>query len=210
MRSTGAETGKFISAREHYDRLALSGNDPVTDPPELAAYMDGWDGDALFDALRLTPGCRVLEIGVGTGRLALRALKRGCAAFTGMDLSAPTLRIAAKHLTGYDNVALLKGEFPADAPAGPFERIYSSLTFLHIEDKKAACERLASLLAPGGRCVLSLDAEEGDVLDMGEWSLRTHPDSPEMICRLLEEAGLRVLPIQRLERAYLVSADRPG
>ena len=60
MPSTAAATGKFVSAQEHYDLLIEEGNDPVLDPPALAAYMDGWDGEILLDALELTSGCRVL------------------------------------------------------------------------------------------------------------------------------------------------------
>lgn len=184
------------------------GDDPVLDPPELIAYMNGWDGDAFFDALRLTSDSHVLEIGVGTGRLALRTLSAGCASFTGMDLSAFALKRARKHLANYENVLLLQGEFPKDTPPILFDRIYSSLTFLHIENKRAACQKLAESLAPGGRCVLSLDTETGVSLNMPSWSVKTFPDDAENISRLLHNAGLFVYPVRRLERAYLLTAER--
>lgn len=209
MRSTDAETGKIVSAREHYDRLIAAGNDPTLDPPVMAEHMNRWDGEALFEQLCLTPGCRVLEIGVGTGRLALRALERGCMSFTGMDISRPTLARAAQYLSGFEQVTLLLGEFPKAAPAGPFDRIYSSLTFLHIADKQAACIRVASLLAPGGRCVISLDKDRTPLIDMTDWSVVTYPDSPETICHLLSDAGLTVHPVRELEAAYLVTAEKP-
>ena len=74
MPSMAAETGKigsavqvetvpFVSTQAHYDLLVSEGNDPVLDPPDLAAYMDGWDGDAFLDALCLESSSRVLEIG---------------------------------------------------------------------------------------------------------------------------------------------------
>lgn len=209
MQSTDAATGKYIPVRDHYDLLVAEGNDPVLDPPELAAYMDGWDGEALFEALCLIPDSRVLEIGVGTGRLALRSLKRGISSFTGIDLSEDTLSAARVHLAAYPNISLIRGEFPQEAPAGPFDRIYSSLTFLHIKDKRAACEKIAALLAPGGRCVISLDKERSDVLDMGNRRVRTYPDTPQEIGLLLRQAGLSVCPGVELERAHLVIAERP-
>ena len=135
MQSTDAATGKLVSVQTHYDLLIDEGNDPVLDPPVLREYMNSWDGDALFRALEPESSCRVLEIGVGTGRLALRTLEKGCAYFTGMDLSQKTLATAEKHLSLYRNVSLVQGEFPLDAPDGPFDRIYSSLTFMHIPDK---------------------------------------------------------------------------
>lgn len=209
MPGMGAETGKFVSVRAHYDLLIAEGNDPALDPPALSAYMDGWDGDALLEALCLTPGCRVLEIGVGTGRLAVRVMKRGCACLTGLDVSRASLKAAQSRLAGLGKVELMEGEFPYDAPGGRFERIYSSLTFLHIADKRAACRRIAALLAPGGRCVISLDREQATVLDMGTRRLRTYPDTPEEISRLLREEGLEVLPATELARAFLVTALRP-
>jgi len=210
MPSTDAATGNFVPARDHYDLLIAEGNDPVLDPPALADYMNGWDGDALFEALCLRPDSRVLEIGVGTGRLALRTLNRGIGSFTGIDLSEATLSAARAHLAAYPNLSLMQGEFPQDAPSGPFDRIYSSLTFLHIADKRGACEKIASLLAPGGRCVISLDKEQSGVLDMGSRRVRTYPDTPQEIERLFRQAGLYVFPGVELERAHLVIAERPA
>ncbi len=203
-----AETGKFVSTRAHYDSLITEDNDPVNDPPALQAYMSGWDGDALFSALKLTPECRVLEIGVGTGRLAIRALEEGCAQFTGMDLSEWTIERAKEHLSACENVSLISGEFPKDMPEGTFDRIYSSLTFLHIEDKAAACRAIADLLGEGGRAVISLDKERSDILDMGNRAVHTYPDDPENIVGLLHESGLTVQPVIEIERAWLVVADR--
>ena len=56
----------------HYDLLLAEGQDPVRDPAPLRAYMDKWDGKPFLDALQLSPEKTVLEIGVGTGRLAVR------------------------------------------------------------------------------------------------------------------------------------------
>lgn len=209
MRSMAGATGNPVSAKEHYDRLIAEGNDPVLDPPALREYMDCWDGEALFEQLLLTPDCRVLEIGIGTGRLAMRALQRGCARFVGMDLSEKTLATARKHLAGWKHALLTKGEFPKDMPDGPFDRIYSSLTFLHIQDKEAACRGIAALLAPGGRCVLSLDKERIGMLDMGDRQVRVYPDDPEIVCAHLRAAGLLVHPVRTLERAWLATAEKP-
>lgn len=62
----------FTDVRTHYDLLSDEGNDPVPDPPALQAYMDRWDGQSFIDHMQLSPDQSVLEIGVGTGRLAVR------------------------------------------------------------------------------------------------------------------------------------------
>lgn len=210
MPSTDAATGKAVPAKEHYDLLIGEGDDPVLDPPVLREYMNGWDGEAFMEALGDMAGCRVLEIGVGTGRLALRVMERGCASFTGMDLSERVLAAAHGHLADYGGIVLMQGEFPAEAPAGPFERIYSSLTFMHIEDKRAACRKIAALLAPGGRCVLSLDKDQSGLIDMGARHVVVWPDNPETISAYFSEAGLRVAPIKATERAWLIIAEQIG
>lgn len=54
----------------HYDLLIDEDNDPFHDPPELQEYMDQWDGAAFIDQMQLDSGKTVLEIGIGTGRIA--------------------------------------------------------------------------------------------------------------------------------------------
>lgn len=208
MPSTDEATGKFVSVRTHYDRLVDEGDDPTLDPPELAAYMDGWDGEALFEELRLTGTCRVLEIGVGTGRLAVRTLRRGCKSFAGMDLSEKAIEVARGHLDGMGDARLICGAFPQEKPDGPFDRIYSSLTFLHIRDKRAAVSAAAALLADGGRMVLSLDKSRERILDMGTRAVETYPDDPEHICALMRAQGLRTQPVREIERAWLAVGER--
>lgn len=56
----------------HYDLLIDENNDPVHDPKPLQDYMDKWDGQAFIDIMELDNDKSVLEIGVGTGRLAVR------------------------------------------------------------------------------------------------------------------------------------------
>lgn len=53
----------------HYDALIDENNDSFHDSPELAAYMDKWDGQKLLDMLAPKAEQTVLEIGVGTGLL---------------------------------------------------------------------------------------------------------------------------------------------
>ena len=67
---------KFCSVKDHYDLLITENNDPIYDPPQLKSYMDQYDGDKFIDLLRISKSDDVLEVGVGTGRLALRVADR--------------------------------------------------------------------------------------------------------------------------------------
>ncbi len=76
-----------MDIRSHYDLLIEENNDPFRDPPTLRKYMESWDGQVFLDLMELDPSKTVLEIGVGTGRLAAKTA--GCCRWlTGIDISA--------------------------------------------------------------------------------------------------------------------------
>ena len=191
----------------HYDLLVEDGNDPVLDPPELAAYMDGWDGACFMDALGLDGTKDVLEIGVGTGRLALRTAPR-CRRFTGIDISPKSIARAGMHLADLPQVSLLCADFMHWQTAQCFDVVYSSLTFLHLKDKRGAAKRVAALLKPGGRAVISLDKSREPVLEYGTRSLSVYPDDPAELSIYLTAAGLTVLPVQGTDFAYILTATK--
>ena len=58
----------------HYDKLIDESNDPVYDPEPLQEYMNKWDGQAFIEEMKIDNTKTVLEIGVGTGRLALKTI----------------------------------------------------------------------------------------------------------------------------------------
>lgn len=189
----------------HYDLLIDEGNDPFRDPPQLQAYMARWDGETFLELLELTGTQSVLEIGVGTGRLACRIAPR-CRCFTGIDLSPKTIARARENLAGYPHVTLLCGDFLTFPMQGAFDVICSSLTFLHIEDKEAALCRLASLLVPGGRAVISLDKARDSVLNYGPRQLRIYPDDPDAIIALAARSGLQTISVRETEAAHIIAA----
>lgn len=187
----------------HYDALIDEGNDPVLDPEPLRRYMDGWDGAPFFSALCLSEAKAVLEIGVGTGRLAIKAAPL-CKIFFGIDISAKTVKRAKEHLAGMENVHLLQGDFLNYPFDRRFDVIYSSLTFLHIKEKQAALRKVAALLTVGGRFVLSIGKERSTVLNYGERELTVFPDTPEQISALAAAEGLSVLSGKEIENAYIL------
>ena len=191
----------------HYDLLIEEGDDPVRDPPALQAYMERWDGAPFLEDLELSPEKDVLEIGVGTGRLARRVCGN-CRRFTGIDLSEKTIVRAAENLKAYSNVTLLCGDFLTLPLPGVFHVIYSSLTFLHIRDKARAVCRVARLLRPGGRAVLSLDKSRSEFLDYGSRRIRVYPDHPDEMEYNMERAGLHVVKRYETDFAYIMVAEK--
>lgn len=191
----------------HYDALIDENNDPVHDPAPLRDYMDKWDGKPFIDRLHLNGKERVLEIGVGTGRLARRVAPL-CNTFCGIDISPKTVARAAENLSSQANVTLLCGDFLTFAFGEAFDVIYSSLTFMHIENKSEAIRKVASLLRQNGRFVLSISKDPSDSLDMGTRKLRLYPDSPEKISAALKQAALFMIDRTETEFAHIFVAEK--
>jgi SAM-dependent methyltransferase len=102
------------------------------------------------------PGNRVLELGVGTGRVALPLSERGLSV-TGIDSSPKMLaRLAGK--PGGEKVRTVLGDMGDVAVDGEFDLIYvvsSTLFGLLTQEAQIAClARAATHLAPGGKLLI--------------------------------------------------------
>ena len=190
----------------HYDELVREGNDPFRDTPEMKEYMDEWDGKEFYDLLALTGSEKVLEIGCGTGRLAAEVLPL-CREYTGVDLSPVTIMRARENLAAVPGTPfrnLLCGNFPDCIIPGEYDCIYSSLTFLHIPDKAAAMQKIAALLTPGGRVVLSLDKTRKEDIEYPGRIIPVFPDTPVSIKKACAGTTLRFVSRVEKEKATLL------
>ena len=191
----------------HYDLLIDENNDPVHDPEPLRRYMDKWDGQPFIDKMHLDNTKSVLEIGMGTGRLALRTAPL-CRSFTGIDLSPKTVERAKENLSHLPNVTLINADFITHDFARKFDVIYSSLTFMHIQNKRSAITKISSLLNAGGIFLLSIDKNPSDVIDMGTRKLKIYPDAPSEILSCLGSADLTLIEQYETELAEIFSARK--
>lgn len=102
----------------------------------------------------MTPGDTVLDIGCGTGSLALRLATRG-SHIHGLDASSEMIRIA-NHKAGdlhIDNVTFHVGPFDSTFETFPHESLdgICAYSFLHlVSDRPAALAHIYRLLKPGG------------------------------------------------------------
>lgn len=197
---------KLSAVSKHYDLLIKENNDPVRDPEPLREYMDKWDGRQFTDSLQLTKEKSVLEIGVGTGRLAVRVAPE-CREFCGIDLSPKTVKRAKENLKEQTNVALICGDFMSYEFGRKFDVIYSSLTFMHIRDKQAAINKVRSLLNIGGRFVLSIDKNQSDTIDYGTRKIKIYPDNKEDIVKYITQSGMNLMKVFETDFAFVFIAE---
>ena len=178
-----------MNTKEHYDLLIEENNDPVFDPPGLKEYMDKWDGEVFIEKLALTKEKTVLEIGVGTGRLALKTAPL-CKTFCGIDLSPKTVEKARVNLSAFSNVELICANFLNFRFDESYDVIYSSLTFMHIQNKKKCIKKISRLLNENGIFVLSVDKSHNKSLEYGNRKIKLYPDDPEKIREYIALSGL--------------------
>ena len=198
---------KLSAVSKHYDMLIDENNDPVRDPEPLREYMDKWDGQQFIDSLQLTKRKSVLEIGVGTGRLAVRTAPN-CREFFGIDISQKTVKRAKENLKKQTNVTLVCGDFMSYEFGCKFDVIYSSLTFMHIKDKQAAINKVKTLLNISGRFVLSIDKIQSDTIEYGTRKIKIHPDRKEDIAEYINQSGMSLIKVFETEFAEIFAAAK--
>ena len=192
---------------EHYNKLIDENNDPVHDPKPLRDYMDKWDGQKFIESMQLDKNKSVLEIGVGTGRLVMKVAPN-CKRLVGIDISPKTIERAFENLSSHLNVALICGDFMSFEFDDQFDVIYSSLTFMHIEDKASAIQKIASLLDNNGCFVLSIDKNQSDFIDMGTRRVKIYPDNPTDICHFIANANLEPTDQFETENAHVIVSKK--
>ncbi len=156
---------------------AVSGETPGVDGYGSDSYGEGfadvydeWYADVtdveatVAGVVGLAPGGRVLELGVGTGRVALPLAGAGCTV-TGVDASAAMLdRLAAK--PGGDTVTTVCGDMADRLPDGPFDVVLATFnTFFNLTTEAAqrACLALVvDRLASNGRLVVEAFVPDAD------------------------------------------------
>ena len=193
-----------MDTKSHYDLLIEENNDPFRDPPVLQKYMELWDGQVFLDLMELDESRTVLEIGVGTGRLAAKTAGR-CGHLTGIDISPKTIARARENLRHYSNISLICADFMDYSFTETFDVIYSSLTMMHFENKESAITKVASLLNNNGLFCVSIDKSQNEWIDMGDRRIRIYPDTPERTMMLAEQAGLEAKKSLEIENAYLMT-----
>ena len=110
----------------------------------------------------LAGGGRALELGIGTGRIALPLARRGVPVH-GIDLSrAMVARLRAK--PGGDAIGVTIGDFATDRVDGTFSvayLVFNTIMNLTTQEAQVACFRnVAAHLAPGGCFVIEVVVPE--------------------------------------------------
>ena len=135
------------------ERIAATYDESIADEFAPAAV------DPVVDFIAASAGNgRVLELGIGTGRIALPLAQRGVTVF-GIDLSrAMAARLRAK--PGGDAIGVTIGDIATTTVEGSFSVVYlvcNTIMNLTTQEAQVACFRnVAAHLEPGGRFIINV------------------------------------------------------
>lgn len=141
--------------------------------------------DAVIRRAALQPGEQVLDLGTGTGEVAIKAasLVGPSGRVVGVDISPEMLAVAHQRVTGLGlrNVEFQEGRAEAIPSAdGAFDVVLASLSLMYVIDRAAAARECARVLRPGGRLVAAVWAgpEECDIVLFQQTAGRFAPEPP--------------------------------
>ncbi|HZQ34943.1 MAG TPA: class I SAM-dependent methyltransferase [Dehalococcoidia bacterium] len=178
-RNRSSSANRKSSARREGEGTAA----PTSEPYDaIAPFYDrtfaGFDADLpLYVAFARRLDAPVLELGAGTGRVAI-ALAQAGHTVIGLDRSAGMLHLARAALARrrIDRVWLLRGEMARPPLRGAFGLICCARdSFLHLADSESQLAALCAareMLHPEGRIVLDLPGPAGD---WGDWAPGARP-----------------------------------
>jgi phosphoethanolamine N-methyltransferase len=144
----------------------------------------------------LRPGVRVLDVGSGIGGAAFHLAKTYGARVTGIDLAPEMVAIAHERASEADapqGVDFILGDILTTEFPEKFDIVWSRDALMHLHDKHRLFTRLHSLMAPGGKLVLTDYArgtgEGSPAFQAYVQSTGYHLVDPATYGRLLEAAG---------------------
>ncbi len=161
----------------------------------IAELYDGYPGNYLEDVLFFAEEARaagspILEIGVGTGRLALCLAAIGLEV-VGIDSSPAMLRVLGRNRAGHPELPGRVLAVAADMRAFALRRRFplaiipfrAFLYLLTAADRRRALRAVCRHLAPGGKLIMSFFVPPADLLDKGRLArqemARFHAPEPD-------------------------------
>ncbi len=132
-----------------------SGPDAPTTIEDAADRMT----DVLIAEMDVAPGRRVLDVGCGTGRPAVRLAQARDVEVVGVTISRAQVDIANERAAAEGLADRVRFEY-ANAmelpfPDGSFDAAWAVESLLHMPDRLTVLREIARVLRPGGRLVLA-------------------------------------------------------
>jgi arsenite methyltransferase len=203
-----------VSSTLRFDAAATKRIDAIYATPDVVAQRQ-----ATLDRLRLQPGERVVDLGVGPGYLAasIAELVDPGGRVSGIDISENMVAMTRRRCGGFAHVEVEVGDVTRLPYAdGSFDVGVSTQVLEYVADVDGALRELRRVLRPGGRAAI-IDTDWDSIVwasaddDLMRRILKTwdqhlvDPYLPRTMSRRLREARLRPLEVEAIpivNRAY--------
>lgn len=160
---------------------------------QVALHRFAWLGD-----LPDTRPLRVLEVGCGSGKVALALMAARDWTAVGIEPDAGAAEAARKQ-----GLETHTGTLDDYTGAGDFDAVLFVHVLEHLPDPLGALRRARSLLVPGGHVVVAAPNAEslerrmfGAAWDGWDVPRHVHHFGPDSVCRTLERAGFAAGPVR--------------
>ncbi|MFQ6013614.1 MAG: class I SAM-dependent methyltransferase [Thermoplasmata archaeon] len=161
-------------------------------------------------ALALEPGCRLLDIGGGTGAYTA-VFAAGCEEIVVLEPDGGKVAYGGRRRPGLRFVSGQAEEIPF--PDGHFDRAAAIVSFHHVSDPDRALQEIHRVLRPAGRFVLEeFDPTRGPgkrahFLESTFGGGRSTFYTPAALMARLEEHGFQATSHERVGPGYLLIAE---
>jgi SAM-dependent methyltransferase len=171
------------------------------------AYPLSGSTEATADFLaELAVGGSALELGIGTGRVALPLAQRGVPV-TGVD-SSPAMVEKLRAKPGGEDIPVIMGDFNTVDLRGPYHLVFVAFnTFFSLltqEDQVNCFQRVFTALEPGGRFVIEAFVPDLSRFDRGQRTAATLVESNTVMI----DATLHHAVEQRVDSNHIVITEQ--
>ena len=210
-----------------YDKIAALSEDMLGDSHHFGYFPGGGhDGrsmrdaadamtDLVIDRLAVAPGQRVLDLGCGTGRPAVRLAESAQVEVVGITISEEQLEIARERAKAsavadrvrFDLVDAMEMAFDAES----FDAVFAIESLEHMPDQARVLRSITELLRPGGRFVCAQPMlhrvnDEAHLAFLRElYEMYNLPEQPfaDEYPRMFADAGLQLRLLEDVYREVM-------
>lgn len=155
-------------------------------------YLNSFEQGKLLPLLGDVTGKKVLDVGAGTGRIAVQLSKLG-AAVTALDISEEMLKVLAKKDTHILTVLHDAEDLPFDKDT--FDSVVANFLVVHLKNPERFLDEVYRVLKPGGLLVVTnINQKDPPVVKTraGEIIIESYYHRPEKIRLLLESLAFGI------------------
>ncbi|MFC7385365.1 SAM-dependent methyltransferase [Sphaerisporangium rhizosphaerae] len=209
---TTEDVGRFFDEKGDVLSELLGGNIHFgywlgPDDPSTFAQAAERLTDHMIETLAPKPGERILDLGCGRGRPAVRLARAADVEIIGISVSRRDIQVSTElaraeglqHRVSFTHADAMDLPFP---PAS-FDAVWALESLLHMPDRLRVLKNIATVLRPGGRLVLcdvsgttptTTEAQEALQEVLRDWAVESLI-TPDEYATLIAEAGLELKQI---------------